>query len=206
MLPWVAKVGSNRSKLASFSIAKYGAQTGADYSYFPDAGNGILTSGSFVPNNDPNDANVANSTSMQQEWAQHLVQKWGNASGNGPRYYILDNEHSIWHQTHRYVHPVGARMDEVRDLMINYAAALKGVRRQRRVEVAACAHPDRRRRRREPGLPVHRARQHLDRDRGAAERAGQPVIDQARHHPGEQRRRPADHYLRRDPAEPVGRA
>src|SRR5437773_3902858 len=28
MIDWIAKVGSNRSKLASFSIAKYGAQTG----------------------------------------------------------------------------------------------------------------------------------------------------------------------------------
>jgi hypothetical protein len=37
---WVAKLGSNRNKLASFSIAKYGAQTGNDWQWFPDAGNG----------------------------------------------------------------------------------------------------------------------------------------------------------------------
>src|SRR5688572_16355573 len=38
---WVAKLGPNRGKLASFSIAKYGPQTDRDAQFFPDAGNGI---------------------------------------------------------------------------------------------------------------------------------------------------------------------
>ena len=38
MIGWVGKVGTNRSKLASFSIAKYGAQADADWQWFPDAG------------------------------------------------------------------------------------------------------------------------------------------------------------------------
>src|SRR5207302_1820859 len=42
MLDWVAKLGPNRSKLASFSQAKYGAQTGNDWQWYPDAGNGVL--------------------------------------------------------------------------------------------------------------------------------------------------------------------
>src|SRR5947207_4293164 len=41
---WVAKLGPNRSKLSSFSIAKYGPQTGNDWQWFPDAGNGISSS------------------------------------------------------------------------------------------------------------------------------------------------------------------
>src|SRR5271166_3820690 len=44
MIGWLAKLGANRSKLASFSIAKYGNQTGNDWQWFPDAGNGILSS------------------------------------------------------------------------------------------------------------------------------------------------------------------
>ena len=59
LIDWVAKVGPGRSKLASFSIAKYGAQTGNDWQWFPDAGNGVRTNGQFVTGNDPNDANVA---------------------------------------------------------------------------------------------------------------------------------------------------
>ena len=127
MLRWVAKVGANRSKLASFSIAKYGAQADADWSWFPDAGNGVRTNGSEITGNDPNDANAPNSPALQQQWAQHLVQRWGKANAGGLRYYILDNEYSIWQETHRDVQPTGAKMDEVRDLMIAYAAALKAV-------------------------------------------------------------------------------
>ena len=49
IINYVAKLGASRSKLASFSIATYGAQTGNDWQWFPDAGNGILSStGQFV--------------------------------------------------------------------------------------------------------------------------------------------------------------
>src|SRR5258708_5247581 len=40
----IAKLSTNRAKLASFSQAKYGTQTGNDWQWFPDAGNGILQS------------------------------------------------------------------------------------------------------------------------------------------------------------------
>src|SRR2546422_128976 len=59
MIGWVAKLGASRAKLASFSIAKYGPQTGNDWQWFPDAGNGGRSSdGKYVTGNDPNDANV----------------------------------------------------------------------------------------------------------------------------------------------------
>jgi hypothetical protein len=127
MLDWVAKLGANRNKLASFSIAKYGAQTGSDWQWYPDAGNGVLTSGAYVSGNDPNDANVASSAAFQQGWVQHLVGQWGLASAGGLRYYVLDNEPSIWHSTHRDVHPTGATMDEMKNRMINYASMIKSV-------------------------------------------------------------------------------
>src|SRR3990172_6253456 len=126
MLDWVAKLGANRNKLASFSQAKYGAQTGNDWQWFPDAGNGILQSTNQpVQNNDPNDANVGNTSTFQQQWVQAIVNQWGLASSAAPRYYVLDNEPSIWHSTHRDVHPAGATMDEVRDRILNYALALR---------------------------------------------------------------------------------
>src|SRR5262245_40772284 len=126
MLDWIGKLGSNRSKLASFSQAKYGAQTGNDAQWFPDAGNGILKSTNQpVQNNDPNDANVGNNSTLQQQWVQAIVNRWGAASNLAPRYYILDNEHSIWHSTHRDVHPVGATMDEIRSRILDYAAQIR---------------------------------------------------------------------------------
>ena len=125
MIGWVAKVGSDRSKRCSFSIAKYGAQSDSDWQWFPDAGNGLRSTGGAVTGNDPNDANVANSTSLQQGWLQHLVGRWGNAGAGGIRYYFLDNEPSLWNSTHRDVQPTGLHMNELRDQMIAYATLVK---------------------------------------------------------------------------------
>jgi hypothetical protein len=124
---WVARVGAGRSKLASFSIAKYGSQTGNDWQWFPDAGNGIRLDGSFVTGNDPNDSGVPADSLFQLGWAQHLVATWGLSSAGGLAYYILDNEPSIWHATHRDVHPVGATMQEIRDKTVDYASRIKTV-------------------------------------------------------------------------------
>jgi hypothetical protein len=138
IIDWIAKVGANREKLSSYSISKYGAQIDRDWQYFQDAGNGVCAAGNttqYCPNgvgspvvgNNPNDANVPNSTTFQQGWIQHLIGRWGNASNGGLRYYILDNEHSIWHSTHRDVQPVGATMEQVFTRMRNYAAMVKSV-------------------------------------------------------------------------------
>jgi hypothetical protein len=127
LIGWVAKVGSNRAKLASFSIAKYGPQTGNDWQWMPDAGNGIRTSGQYVTGNDPSDANVPSTSSLQQQWVQHLVARWGTNANGGLRYYILDNEPSLWHATHRDVHPTGQTLDEIRDKTIEYASRIKAV-------------------------------------------------------------------------------
>ncbi|MBI2681146.1 MAG: cellulase [Candidatus Solibacter usitatus] len=128
MVGWVAKLGANRVKLAGFSQAKYGTQTRSDWQWFADAGNGVLKStGKNVMGNDPNDAGVPADSTYQQHWVQSLVNKWGAASGGGLRYYILDNEPSIWHSTHRDVHPTGASMDEIRDKIVDYTAKIKAV-------------------------------------------------------------------------------
>jgi PKD repeat protein len=124
-IDWVAKLGANRAKLASFSIAKYGAQTGNDWQWFPDAGNGVRTTGQYVTGNNPNDANVPSDSNYQQGWMQHLVGRWGTNASGGLRYYILDNEPSIWHSTHRDVHPTGATMDEIKNKLLDYAGKIK---------------------------------------------------------------------------------
>src|SRR5262245_57185444 len=133
MLDWIAKLGSNRGKLAGFSQAKYGAQTGNDAQWFPDAGNGILISTNQpVPNNDPNDANTSNNSIFQQQWVQAIVNRWGAAGAGAPRYYILDNEPSIWHATHRDVHPA-ATMDELRLRMLDYASQIRAADRNAKI-------------------------------------------------------------------------
>jgi PKD repeat protein len=126
MLDWVARLGPNRSKLAGFSQAKYGQQTGNDWQWFPDAGNGILQSTNQpIAGNDPNDANTPNNSLFQRQWVQSIVTQWGSASAASPRYYILDNEPSIWHSTHRDVHPAGATMEEIRGRILDYASEIR---------------------------------------------------------------------------------
>lgn len=127
MIDWVARLGPNRSKLASFSIAKYGAQTGNDWQWFADAGNGVRSNGQYVSGNDPNDSNVASNSLLQQGWVQHLVTRWGTRTNGGLQYYILDNEPSLWHATHRDVHPAGATMDEIKNKILDHAGRIKAV-------------------------------------------------------------------------------
>jgi hypothetical protein len=124
---WVAKMGSSRNNLASFSVAKYGAQTAVDQ-WFPDAGNGVsVATGRNITGNDPNDANVPSDATFQRGWVQHLVTRWGASNAGGVRYYALDNEPSIWHSTHRDVHPNGASMDEVFNASVAHATQIKSV-------------------------------------------------------------------------------
>jgi hypothetical protein len=127
IIDWIANVGASRSKLASFSIAKYGAQTGSDWQWFADAGNGIAANGQFISGNDPRDANVPSTALVQQAWVQHLVARWGSNASGGVRYYILDNEPSLWHSTHRDVQPTGLTMDALKQRMVDYATKIKAV-------------------------------------------------------------------------------
>jgi hypothetical protein len=126
LLDWVAKIGPNREKLASYSVAKYGAQQKTDQ-YMADAGNGLKPDGSHIEGNDPADANTRNSPEFQQEFVKHLVRKWGTAAKGGLRYYIMDNEPALWNGTHRDVQPTGITMQELVDKTIAYSNAVKAV-------------------------------------------------------------------------------
>jgi hypothetical protein len=126
MIGWAPKLGPARGKLASYSIAKYGAQTGNDWQYMPDAGDGFASAtGLAITNNDPNDANVPVDATFQRGYVQHLLGRWGASTNGGVRYYFMDNEHSIWFSTHQDVHPVGPTMQEIRDKILAYASMVK---------------------------------------------------------------------------------
>jgi hypothetical protein len=128
IIGWVAKLGPNSQRLSSYSIAKYGLQSGNDWQWFPDAGDGVITNTSTdITTNDPTDANLSVGTNFQAGWIQHLTNLWGTAASSGVHYYIMDNEWSIWHSTHRDVHPVGATMDEVLGKFCDYATLVKGM-------------------------------------------------------------------------------
>ncbi|HWD00527.1 MAG TPA: glycoside hydrolase family 44 protein [Candidatus Sulfopaludibacter sp.] len=127
MIDYLAKLGSNGAMTWSFSIAKYGAQTGHDL-YQPDAGNGISSAtGKNITGNNPLDANTPNAVSIQQGWVQHLVNTWGASSAGGLKYYIMDNEPSLWNSTHRDIHPSPVTYNELYNDFVTYAAAVRGL-------------------------------------------------------------------------------
>jgi len=128
MIGWAPTLGPSRGKLASYSIRKYGLQADNDWQWFADAGNGVVTNTSFlIVTNDPTDANFPTNSVFQQAFVQHLTNRWGLSTNGGVRYYLMDNEHSLWHSTHRDVQPVGATMQEIRDKFFDYAAKVKAL-------------------------------------------------------------------------------
>ncbi|HWA90513.1 MAG TPA: glycoside hydrolase family 44 protein [Rhizomicrobium sp.] len=127
LMGWVAKLGANRAILPSFSVAKYGKQCATDY-WDPDAGNGYKPNCStLVTGNDPNDAFLPDTPADEQKWIRHLVKRWGGADAGGIKYYLMDNEPSIWFSTHRDVHPIGPHASEYRDKVIDASAKIKAV-------------------------------------------------------------------------------
>lgn len=109
---WVSKLGTNRTRTWSYSVAKYGPQQQVE-PWNSDMGNGITTSGVKITWNDPNDANMQVAPAFQQGWIQHLTVKFGTAAQGGVKYYLLDNEPGLWHETHRDVMNVGVKMDDL---------------------------------------------------------------------------------------------
>ena len=81
--PWgrfgTPKVGCYRNKCSSFSVHKYGPQTGSECTGSnnapwcdADCGNGILQSNGSYVDNDPKDAYMPNSPAFQVAWLAHL--------------------------------------------------------------------------------------------------------------------------------------
>jgi Glycoside hydrolase family 44/Bacterial Ig domain len=128
MIGWLAKLGPGRARLASYAITNYGLQAANDWQWFAQAGNGVITNTSIqITTNNPNDASIFTNSTFQQAWIQHLISRWGNSTNGGVRYYLMDNEHTIWHSTHRDVHPIGTTMQEIRDKMFDYAGVVKSL-------------------------------------------------------------------------------
>ena len=126
MIDYLANLGANRTTLEGFSVKKYGAQTATD-PYNSDAGNGVsAATGTNITGNNPLDTGVSNAASIEQGWVQHFVSTFGpSTSSAGIKYYLLDNEPSLWYQTHRDVHPAPANYQEMYNKIVAYATAIR---------------------------------------------------------------------------------
>lgn len=140
VLGWLPKA---RTMMCSFDVAKYGKQCKQDpyAQYYPvTCGDGILydpacgdpsvQDGKAPANpvyiqNDPSDAAVLTDQSLQSEWIQYLLTRYGPANQGGIAIWSLDNEPIWWDSTHRDIHPVPYTYDELFSTDLKYAQAIK---------------------------------------------------------------------------------
>jgi hypothetical protein len=125
IIPYVNKMAAWN---CSFPVSVYGAQQSTDPYLHPNGdscGNSIATNGTQLVDNNIYANHIDNTTSLQQQWVQHLVSTFGTAANGGVKFYQLDNEPYGWSNTHRDVMPSGATYPTITQLGQQYAAAVK---------------------------------------------------------------------------------
>lgn len=123
-IPMIGWTPNDTPYACGFAVSKYGAQQSTDF-WQPDCGNGIRNNGTKITGNDPLDTSIAINPTFVQGWMTHMMGRYGGANSGGVRFYNLDNEPSLWNETHRDVFPHGLSYDESRDRTYAYAAAIK---------------------------------------------------------------------------------
>ncbi len=120
MIGWVAKDTSS----VGFPVSKLGKQQKTDPNR-SDAGNGMDASGKPIRPGPETETSVAASPDRIAGWIRALRQKDEARGARSVETYILDNEPSLWDQTHRDVHPDPLTYDELLDRTIRYASAIR---------------------------------------------------------------------------------
>ena len=107
-----------------FNRARHPVQDHFDTaSGFPDCGDGF--NGGVPLVSDPLDTSTAITEAFATGWVNHLTATHGTAAGGGVRFYALDNEPGLWHETHRDAHAAPFSYDESFNRGSSYAAAIK---------------------------------------------------------------------------------
>ena len=125
IIPYINKLSAWN---CSFPVSTYGAQQATNPYVHPNGdncGNSIATNGTQLTDNNIYANHIDNTTSLQQQWMQHLVSTFGTAAKGGVKFYQLDNEPYGWSNTHRDVMPNGATYLTITQLGQQYAAAVK---------------------------------------------------------------------------------
>jgi hypothetical protein len=125
IIPYVNKLAAWN---CSFLVSIYGAQQSTNPYVHPNGdncGNSIATNGTQLIDNNIYANHIDNTTSLQQQWVQHLVSTFGTAANGGVKFYQLDNEPYGWSNTHRDVMPAQADYPTITQLGQQYAAAVK---------------------------------------------------------------------------------
>ncbi len=128
-IPIIPYINSSAAWSCSFPVQLYGAQQSTNPYVFPQGetcGNSITPSGAQLQDTQILANHIANQTSIQAAWVQHLVGRFGRANAGGVRFYQLDNEPLGWSNTHRDVQPTTPLYSTIVSLGQAYAAAVNG--------------------------------------------------------------------------------
>jgi hypothetical protein len=120
MLGWVAKDTTS----FGFPVSKFGKQRATD-PYRPDAGSGFAPDGSKLTPGPPTQTSVSAPPNKIGHWVSTLRDKDRARSTRSVYMYVLDNEPSLWNETHRDVHPDAVGYDELLDRTLRYASAIR---------------------------------------------------------------------------------
>jgi hypothetical protein len=121
MLGWVAKDSTS----FGFPVSKFGKQREHD-PHRPEAGSGFLPNGTKIRPGPPTQTSVAATPEVIARWIAALRAKDSADGARGVHHYILDNEPSLWSDTHRDVHPDPLGQDELLQRTVAYASAIRG--------------------------------------------------------------------------------
>lgn len=119
-LGWVAKDGSS----FGFPRSIFGEQRKHD-PYKGEAGDGVSPKGKPLPPGAPEQTSVPAPPELIGRWIRRLVAEGEARGSKGVQIYILDNEPSLWNETHRDVRPKPLSYDELLDRSIKYARAIR---------------------------------------------------------------------------------
>ncbi len=120
MIGWVSKDTTS----VGFPLSKFGKQKDHD-PYRPEAGNGIAPNGTKLRPGPPSETSVPAPPEKIAKWIATLRDKDVARGARSVFMYILDNEPSLWSETHRDVHPDPLSQDELLSRTIQYATAIR---------------------------------------------------------------------------------
>jgi hypothetical protein len=119
-LGWVAK----DSISYGFPVSSHGPQQAVAPEH-GDMGNGVTPRGKLLPAGPPERTSVAMPPAGVGRWVQSIRARDAVRGRRGVRMYILDNEPTLWHTTHRDVHPEPVSQDELLSRTIAYATEIR---------------------------------------------------------------------------------
>ena len=125
IIPWINKTAAFN---CSYPTSVYGAQQATNTVIHPNGltcGNGVATNGTLLKDKNLGYNNVANTTTLQTAWVDHLVSTFGTAAKSGVMFYQLDNEPGGWSNTHRDIEPTNPTYPAIVAMGEKYAAAIK---------------------------------------------------------------------------------